>query len=412
MCNKKAFMQIIRVYVFLLLGAVLLFGVNKVVTNPAGDYRMRQFFDSFYAEDDDTLDAVFIGSSGAYAFWLPTLAWDRYGIAVHLLSSNAQPFEAAEFLIREGRKSQKDAVYIVLINNAYGEDEMYDARIHYLTDYMPFSWNKVQMVRTLGGYMGQSFSEQMEYLFPLIRYHSRWNELQRDDFAYSPNGLKATNYINSFLRNSSDISSSYRITELTAALSDSVQSALDSLLAYCDEEQVKVLFVQTPRAVTNEFSLAQVNMVKEEVLARGYPVLDMLPVAEDLELDLAQDYYNENHTNIHGAIKVTDYLSQYLIENYGLEDKRSDPAYESWNNAHDRYTLEYAAAYTLDVEWAGEPRDNALAAPKLSTISAEGSSLTISWNAVLGADGYRVYRKLRTTLAPENTPPEELRNCA
>ena len=36
-------------------------------------------------------------------------------------------------------------------------------------------------------------------------------------------------------------------------------------------------------------------------------------------------------------LTVTDYLSRYLIENYGFEDKRGQETYENWQTASDKY---------------------------------------------------------------------------
>lgn len=381
--------NIIRTGVFILIGIGLLSGVSSIMVTRAADARIYQWYSGFYAEKEDSLDAVYIGSSATYAFWVAPLAWERYGIAVHPLTAPSQPFEAAEYLIKEARKTQSDALYIVPINTI---KKITDTRVHYLVDNMPLSWNKVQLVRTMGKYMEIDWTEQLEYLFPLIRYHSRWTELTEADFSQPFDGFKGGSHHASFLRTSTDISSSVRTTERTGALPQITLEALDSLLEYCDTEQLNVLFIATPQADTDEFDLARMHTVQKIVQEHGYPVLDMLPLANEIGIDFTKDYYNAHHTNIHGATKVTDYLCRYLVENFKFEDKRGDPAYSSWDKAYENYTSKYASAYTLDVEWGGEPRDNTLAAPK-PKVTVKGKTLTVSWNAVPEADGYRIYRK-------------------
>lgn len=394
-----------RAVIFIMLGILMLSVLNKVVTN-AGDYRIYQFYNSFYTEEENSLDAVYIGSSITYTFWSASLAWERYGIAVHPFTCPNQPFEVAEYMIKEARKTQPDALYIVPINSINDDEGISDVKMHYVADYMPLSWNKIQMVRALGGYMGIDWTEQMEFLFPLIRFHSRWNELMEKDFSNPPDGLKGASYYRNFLRTSTDISSDYRTTERTGTLSENTRDAMDSLLEYCDAEQVNVLFIAVPNAQIDEYKLAQINTIKRTVLSHGYPVLDMRSSLEEIGLDLTKDYYNERHTNIHGAIKVTDYVAKYLVENYGFEDKRGDPAYSSWDEAYDKYTVEYALVNTLDVEWEREPRDSTLEAPELSKVTVDGTSLTVSWEKVSGADGYRIYRRLKAE--DDDEAPETL----
>lgn len=384
----------IRAGIFVLVGIGILGTVSTVMVSRAADTRTYQWYGGFYEEEKNTLDAVYIGSSGTYAYWLAPLAWERYGITVFPFTCNSQPFEVAEYMIKEARKTQPDALYIVPIRTIRGtSNTISDVAMHYLTDDMPLSWNKIQLVWKMGDYMDLDWADRLEYLFPIIRYHSRWNELDEIDFVNSLDGLKGGSHYSSFLRTSTDISSSFQTTERNGTLADMTHDTLESLLEYCDEEQLNVLFVWTPSAITDEYKLARINTIKETIQEHGYPVLDMLLSVDEIGIDLTKDYYNVGHTNIHGAIKITDYLSRYLVENYGFEDKRGSPAYSSWDEAYTKYTAEYASAYTLDVEWNGEPRDRTLAAPVLSKVAVNGTSLTVSWEAVPGADGYRVYRK-------------------
>lgn len=380
----------IRIGAFICIGIVILNGVHNVIVRRAGDSRISQWYGSFYDQKKDSLDAVFIGSSATYSSWLPTFAWDQYGIAVSLFTCPNQSLEAAEYLIKEIRKTQPNALYIIQVRDV--GRSLTSNKLHYMTDNMPFSWNKIQTVRAIGGYMGKNWEEQLEYLFPLIRFHSRWPSLSKNDFSWRLNGFNGNSSYSTFLRNSKSVSSSYLVTEETVAISEITQDALESLLEYCDAERLNVLFVQSPSAISKERQI-YINTVKEIIRAYGYPVLDLQPAVEEIGLNLEKDYYNAPHVNIHGAIKTTDYISRYLIENYGFEDKHGDPAYSTWDKAHTSYTEKYASAYTLDVEWAGEPRDNTLAAPALETAEAEQGIITVSWDAIPGADGYRVYRK-------------------
>lgn len=374
---------------FVLIGLAIMCVVHAVMVDRAAGSISFQCYRSFYNEKRDTLDAVYIGSSSTYSVWLGPLAWERYGIAVSPFTCPSQPFTAAEYLIREARKTQPDALYIVPIRPT---EDLSSTKLHYLVDNMPLSENKLRLVRELGGQMGLSEEEQTEYLFPFYRYHNRWSSMAKRDFVPLTDGLNGSSHYPAFLRTSTDVSSSYRATTRRDELPGTLRDALDSLLDYCAEEQVSVLFVETA-GLKSKHNVAMVNSMRDIVEARGYPVVSLRPITGDVvDLDMTKDYYNAGHTNIHGAIKVTDYLSSYLVENFGFEDKRGDPVYRSWDWAYTLYTKLYASAYTLDVEWEGEPRDRALAAPVAAAAGLEGT-ITVSWDAVPGADGYRVYRK-------------------
>ncbi len=382
---KKA----LRAIVFFALLAALMIPLSKVMTSTE-DYRNYQWVHGFFEEREDSLDAVYLGSSATYAFWMAPLAWENYGITVYPLASNSQPLAAAEGIIREARKTQPNALYIVKIG--LQGTEYSEPQLHYLLDYFPNSINKLKMTNALLDLSGYEGKDRLEFYFPLYRYHSRWEELTEADFNYELDGLKGGSTYSSFLRKSVDVSAKYRQTDRREPLPEDNFGYLDSLLDYCDEEDVDVLFVNSPQITTDESALAQINSICDYLEARGYPALNMNELYEEIGLDLAADYYSTGHTNCHGAAKVTDYLSRYLMEHYGFEDKRGDPAYADWDQAFEKYN-EIISEWGCDFEWDGSPRDNTLAAPELSGLEVNGQTLTLSWKASKGADGYCIYRK-------------------
>jgi hypothetical protein len=58
-------------------------------------------------------------------------------------------------------------------------------------------------------------------------------------------------------------------------------------------------------------------------------------------IDWENDFYDKgDHVNVFGAEKITAYLGEYVLKNYGLEDHRGDPAYRSWNEMVAKYEQE------------------------------------------------------------------------
>lgn len=381
---------VIKAVAFVAIFAVLLGAVSKVMTYPA-DYRNYQWVAGFYEEEENSLDAVYIGSSNCYAFWSPLTAWEEFGIAVFPYSTNAQPFIAAKYLIQETKKTQPDALFIVDINTLEDSSLMIES-MHHLVDYMPFSLNKIALTKHLADAGGYSLSESMELYLPIIRYHDRWDELNPDDFNYKLDGLKGASTYYSFLAESRDISESYITTDEEFELEEELKASVNDLLDYCDEEQVKVLFVTVPRQEVDVDMVKRFNAVNNLIASRGYPTLNLNGMTEEVGIDLTKDYYNDKHTNIHGAIKFTRYLSEYLIENYHLEDKRGNEAYAGWDNAWNMYK-NVLAPYVPDVELDGAHLTDALEAPADLSTSMDEKQVYVTWSPVANADGYRIYRK-------------------
>lgn len=378
----------LKIIAFITIFALLFTGATSILLKP--DFMNYHNFGGFYEEPENSLDAVYIGSSNCFTFWNSLLAWGNYGISVYPYAGNSVLFFASEYYIREARKTQPDAVFIVNINSVTDGGIPVDS-MRNMIDCMPFSFNKLKMIHDMMEIGDFSFADSLEYYFPMIRFHSRWKELKSSDVELPLNGLKGSPIFDEYLKVGVDITDNYVLTEKEGVLAEKLLDSAKRLLDYCDEEQVKVVFVTVPQAKYEDFRVERFNGLNAYIESRGYPVLELLSDPEEMGLDLKADFYNTAHTNIHGSAKFTQYVANYLIENYGFTDKRQDPDYAAWNTAFDSYT-KMVSPYLLDIERDGEKRTLDLEVPQL-TVGAQGAGNLISWKGVAGADGYRIYRK-------------------
>lgn len=248
---------LIRVAAFLLVSVMLLSACGGVLNNPE-DVRASGNIGGFYDLPENSLDAVYIGSSRVYAFFMPAVAFERSGICVWNYASPAQPIDAARELVEEVLKTQLDA--LILINL---DDIRMDSRefIHYLTDYMPFSKLKVRLIYKLIKKNAFGLSNGMEYYFPMLRYHSRWQELTETDFG-TPDD-RAT-YMSSsaygpFLYNAKDFSGRFLYADGTEKVREPdayMKSVLDEIIGYCAERKARLLFTVTPQVISNRKNTA------------------------------------------------------------------------------------------------------------------------------------------------------------
>jgi len=163
----------------------------------------------------------------------------------------------------------------------------------------------------------------------------------------------------------------------------------------CDREKVEVLFITVPQSVGDKARIERYNALNKMIRERGYKTLCLEDAIDEIGLDLENDYYNAEHTNIHGSVKYTDYLSQYLVKNYGFADKRENKKYADWNKTVEEYrkiTDSRVFPWETDISH----RDYSLSAPKIK-LKSLNSKIDISWNKVSGADGYVLYRKTESS---------------
>ena len=117
---------------------------------------------------------------------------------------------------------------------------------------------------------------------------------------------------------------------------------MHKLLTYCQDEQLKVLFVVCPYYVTRE-DQAKYNTIGDIVESYGFDYLNANEHYADMGIDFGSDFYNRNHVNLFGAAKYTAFLENYLVQHYKLPDHREDVAYASWDMDYQRFVQEEAA---------------------------------------------------------------------
>ena len=311
--------KIVRMIFFVLFGGILYFYCSYVFVGST-DYNYQQSA-VFLEEAKGSLDAVYIGASPTFTSWIAPLAYGKYGITMRTFANDSQPFVAVENLFKIARKRQPNAVYLIAINGVYEKDELSVESAHRTIDFLPYSIDRFSLIHKLHKDFQYTSAGYLELIFPIIRYHSIWNSLSKDYFHRNSQSLKGGFIQSVFLNTNEDISGSFCETSEREPLSDFTQKALIELLDYCKKENVKVVFVLSAQYRSKNI-LEQYNAIIDEINKYGFPLINELKDFDEIGLNDKTDFYNFWHTNIHGALKITDYLAQYLIDNYDFEDKR------------------------------------------------------------------------------------------
>lgn len=274
----------------------------------------------FFQEPEDSLDAVYVGASPVFTSWVAPVAYKKYGITMRAYANDSQPFVAIKNLIKIARERQPNAVYLIAINGIYASNHYSVESMHWTTDYLPNSFERLNLIVDMTNSFQFSLGEEFELLCPLLRYHSTWNVLNKVSFSPKVYNLKGGLNNQTFFTQTQNISSYYYETNMKSMLSDFTHDALIELLEYCRDEKVEAVFVLSAQ-YRDEWTLRQYNTMIDEIEARGFPVVNELADFNSIGLDDTTDFYNANHTNIHGALKITDYLAQYLLDHYDFPEK-------------------------------------------------------------------------------------------
>ena len=310
-------------------------------------------YTAFHELNKNTLDAVFIGTSGVDRYWIGAKAYEEYGMTVYPLASDGMP---AWLFVNQIKYicSRQDPKLIIVDARPFGQAptraskmevqarRVLDAMPFFSVRYLEAAFTAMKVIQT--EHPEEDFFK-ISYLLPFVKYHTKWEE---DDYSIHANLSPDAHEYGGFL-----MSPSLSIrqkphkgfvydTTLTKELGGIYQDALYDLLAYAKEKDLQLLFVDTPQQ-KDEHQVSTANTIGKILAEEGVPYLNYCLTDDQAnfslipELDRKTDFYNSGHVNYYGAEKFTAHLAKYLDENYDFEDHRQEAkAKEDWDGMYDR----------------------------------------------------------------------------
>lgn len=279
-------------------------------------------FHGLYDMDKDSIDVLFVGSSACKAAYNTQELYNNYGITSYNLGSEHQSIFVSYYWIKEALKNQKPKAVVLECRTLFdaGSDNELNMPEPYLRkalDDMKWSDNKKEAVDTIC--MLDESQSKLSYYFPIIRYHSRWDEISESDF------LK--HYLSGIKKN--DAKGSVSIKYHVGAsgyepyyCSDDVekmdvpavmQEYLDRILNLCKENEIELILTTTPTAVAT----AQKNRtIREYAYANGVKYIDFNDknTYDEIGYDYNSDNGDNSHANVWGAMKMTNYIGNELVK--------------------------------------------------------------------------------------------------
>ncbi len=316
---------------FIVIFVVLLILVSYMVrTN--GDVKDR--FSGFYAEKNDTLDIVMIGSSPVFPYYATPKLWGETGIAMYPLSSNVQRPIAMKYLVREAEKSQSPELYIFEMRMFTMEDAGLSGNMAYtrgVTDNMKYSPLRFETIQSM---VPEDDEEgRLSFHIDIMKYHTNWKMLVLPSewanmLYHKSNPLKGYAFKDEV---GPQPMPDCGKAEGTMNIPEEQEGYLRDLLSFLQEQKKDALFIVSPYGESlNDQQMF--NYMEEIVASYGYPFLNMNNHYEDIGIIFEEDFADYgSHTNAVGAEKCTEFLRDYLIEHYEFADKRGDAAYASWD---------------------------------------------------------------------------------
>lgn len=330
---------------------ILLFIINLV--NPILNVKTgheNKLFQGLYEKNGDKYDVVLLGSSHMNGSINPNVLWSEYGITSFNYGTGGQPIDVTYYLLKEVLKKHKKPIvvvdlYYLGLTDKYGQE----GYIRYVLDNLRFSENKIEAI------INCTPKEQwLNYLFSIIKYHSRWKEVGEKDFnndshdGYYTKGFGAGSNI--YGKDNAADSSTKEIGEIPAKAKEYLYKIID----LSKKEDFKLIFTNAPHDYTSTAGAnnwykdpaKMFNKVEEIAKKNSIPFINYCNKLNEIGFDFKADMFNSGHMNMSGANKVTLDFGKVLKDNYSLVDHRDDKKYEEWNVEYNYY-LHAQTANTL-----------------------------------------------------------------
>lgn len=354
---KKA----IRIACFMIVLCVLMNSIGEVFQDKwaslSNTYaRIKQFY-----REKTPPEVVFIGSSHIHYNLNPLVMFREFGFDSYDFSSPSQDFSASKLYVEEAIKTYSPKVIAIdVLNLMFFENN--EVRHRQALDQIPLSLDKIKNIRytfkrneELG--LEIEFDSWLSYIFPIMRYHDRWEGLTASDLSWDPNGpnyhgaVHYHGYGPHYAVVQADLGHYDDPVNYNERVLEENRKLLSEIAALCEKKGVELLLIKTPSPAWRRSSHDLVASWADEL---GIPFLDINERAGELDIDAATDYMDtSHHLNDSGVTKTSLYLGEYLKNTYALEDHRDDPAYAFWNEDWQVYQQD-RASYSLarETDWS------------------------------------------------------------
>lgn len=260
-------------------------------------------WNAFLAEEKDSLDVLYFGSSLSYCNIIPALVWQDSGIGSYVMAGPEQIPAATYYYVRETLKTQKPQAVVMEVTGVFFPRYTNFTKVN--IGYMPWGENRIAAT-----FKASEPEQRLGLMFPLYNYHDRWHELPKMDWTvlwkHTPDPLAGYTYLAECTK--VEGVKTRPVTFDRENYEDNIEW-LRRIAEYCADHDVKTVFYLSP----SYYRLEQkyVDMLTAD-LPDGVVFRDFNADFDTLGLDASTDFFDYMHYNYHGAEKFSGIMAEWL----------------------------------------------------------------------------------------------------
>lgn len=260
----------------------------------------EQKAEGILSEKENTLDVVAIGDSETFTSIIPLQLWNNYGFTSYVCGTPSQYLDVSYNYLLRILEHQNPKIVILETNTIYRKITF---------DKFIYKW----LMKTV----------------PILDKHDNWKMLYNNKkLVNQSDGYKGFNF--SIIEEKPKVSLDYmKESNILDDISLFNEMYLDLIKETCEEKNIKLILVSTPSVIN--WNIKKHNGVKKYAKENNIDYID-LNLIKKVNINWDKDTRDKgDHLNYYGAVKVTNYLGEYLNNLNILEDHRGEEEYNSWN---------------------------------------------------------------------------------
>lgn len=279
------------------------------------------FISQYYREAGDH-DVIFLGDCEVYANYSPMELYRDYGITAYIRGTPQQLVWMSYYIAEETFRYETPRVLVFNVNAMRYSEPVSEAYNRLTIDQMRWSGSKAGIILA-----SMTEEEQfLSYIFPILRYHSRFDQLTQEDFSWL--FRVRDNTFNGFQLHTEIVPVGSLPVERTLPdyqFGDVCYEYLDKLRLLCAEHGTELILVKAPSLYPYWYEEYD-KQIREYAAEYGLSYYNFAEQSEKIGLDFSEDTYDGGyHLNLSGAVKLSRYFGKILAEEHGLEDHRQNP---------------------------------------------------------------------------------------
>lgn len=346
--KRTTIKNVLSATVFIVLLFVSIFKVCGLLEHKASVEKYKQFH-----EEDTTYDVIFFGTSHTYNSILCQELWDKYNITSYNWGYDLCTIPEDYYLIQEVCNIHKPKVVVL---DLYGLTE-YEGKVtggdkelhHVQYNTLPLTKLKVDSVKDIF----EKAEAPEQYLFSIVKFHNRWEELSERDFNPQSDNLKGSGPLYEY----APLEGYEPLFDVKYFVDQGISVDLDTvgmeylikIIDYCENNNIKLLLTYLPYPAD---SGKQIESYEVAELLKSYPGVKYLNLIDTPALtrilDMNTDIYRDgHHLSYTGAYKTTMEIGEYLINTYevGMPDEET---VKLWNEDYKKYIKDRKAEETQE----------------------------------------------------------------